>query len=144
MTAEEQMLAIASQLKHVRQMSLQDILFTVMLRTSHIHLSFVGTDAEPACLSGLAQCTDSAPVLQTPNHLHLDSKVCHLDITPGNIMLQSTPASPWDAVCLIDFGFAAEFDPGAVADTTGKFEHAFASNRGQHHSAHANRHGRIT
>lgn len=48
------------------------------------------------------------------NHMHMDSQVCHLDITPANIMLQSTFANPWDAMRLIDFGFAMEFDPGAV------------------------------
>ena len=46
--------------------------------------------------------------------MHMDSKICHLDITPGNIMLQSTPANPWDAVRLIDFGFATKFNPGEV------------------------------
>lgn len=61
---------------------------------------------------------------QTLNHMHMDTEVCHGDITPGNIMLQSSPASPWDAVRLIDFGFATDFDSGAIPDTT---RHACAS-----------------
>ena len=48
----------------------------------------------------------------------MDSKVCHLDITPGNIMLQSKPANPWDAVRFIDFGFGTKFNPGAAAVTS--------------------------
>lgn len=54
--------------------------------------------------------------LQTLNHMHTDSNVCHLDITPGNIMPQSAPANPWDSVRLIDFGFATKFNPGDALD----------------------------
>ena len=54
--------------------------------------------------------------LQTLNHMHTDSNVCHLDITPGNIMLQSAPANPWDSVRLIVFGFATKFNPGDALD----------------------------
>lgn len=52
--------------------------------------------------------------LQTLNHMHLDSNVCHMDITPGNIMLQSKPVNPWDVVRIIDFGFAKWFNEGAA------------------------------
>ena len=44
--------------------------------------------------------------------MHLDSMVCHMDITPANIMLQSNPVSLWDTVRLIDFGFAKPLNPG--------------------------------
>ena len=45
-------------------------------------------------------------------HMHLDSNVCHMDITPNNIMLQHNPVNEWDTVRLIDFGFAQDFDAG--------------------------------
>ncbi|KAL3137997.1 hypothetical protein ABBQ38_005234 [Trebouxia sp. C0009 RCD-2024] len=35
-----------------------------------------------------------------------------MDITPGNIMLQSKPVNPWDVVRIIDFGFAKWFNEG--------------------------------
>ena len=48
---------------------------------------------------------------QTLLHLHLKSHICHLDLTPANIMLQKCSDS-WDQLRLIDFGFATRFDPG--------------------------------
>lgn len=50
--------------------------------------------------------------MQTLFFLHLDSTVCHLDLTPANIMLQAHCDDPWDTLRLIDFGFAAIFNPG--------------------------------
>lgn len=67
-----------------------------------------------AFLSVFAELQSFDCALQTLNHMHLDSNICHLDITPGNIMMQSKPASPWDAVRLIDFGFADWFNEGAT------------------------------
>ena len=55
--------------------------------------------------------------MQTLFFTHLDSNFCHLDVTPSNIMLQTHADSPWDTVRLIDFGFAASFDPGELADS---------------------------
>ena len=50
--------------------------------------------------------------MQTLYFMHLNSSVCHLDLTPANIMLQACCDDPWDTVRLIDFGFAADFNPG--------------------------------
>ena len=66
-------------------------------------------------------CFSTTLVLQTLNRMHLDSEICHMDITPSNVMLQSNPGCPWDAVRLIDFGFAKEFNAGrAVINTRGR------------------------
>lgn len=50
--------------------------------------------------------------MQTLILMHINSTVCHLDLTPANIMLQAYCDDAWDTVRLIDFGFAACFNPG--------------------------------
>ena len=56
--------------------------------------------------------TEGVYLMQTLFQLHLESNLCHLDVTPSNIMLQAHCDDPWDSVRLIDFGFAACFNPG--------------------------------
>ena len=50
--------------------------------------------------------------MQTLYALHTYSNICHMDISPANIMFNPLRGSPWDSVTLIDFGFAQEFDAG--------------------------------
>lgn len=40
------------------------------------------------------------------------SNLCHMDLSPDNIMLRSDKSNPWDTLRLIDFGFAAKYNPG--------------------------------
>ena len=54
--------------------------------------------------------------MQTLFFMHLGSNLCHLDVTPSNIMLQAHADSPWDTLRLIDFGFASEFNPGECTE----------------------------
>ena len=50
--------------------------------------------------------------VQTLWELHCASHLCHLDLSPDNIMLRTDNSNPWDTLRLIDFGFATEFNPG--------------------------------
>ena len=50
-------------------------------------------------------------LLQTLFELHV-VKWCHLDVSPGNVMLQSHSDHPWDTLRLVDFGFAKQFEAG--------------------------------
>ena len=50
-------------------------------------------------------------LLQTLLHLHM-AEWCHLDVSPGNVMLQSHSDHPWDTLRLVDFGFAKQFEAG--------------------------------
>ncbi len=43
---------------------------------------------------------------QTVSLLHGVSKVAHLDITSGNIMLRKEGFDIWDQLWLVDFGFS--------------------------------------
>lgn len=52
--------------------------------------------------------------VQTLWRLHCGSNFCHLDLSPDNIMLRSDKSNPWDTLRLIDFGFAANFNPGKL------------------------------
>ena len=103
---EQEMLAVASQMIDVRA--------CVIIRPVHT-LASCKPSMLLACPSAsfpvcqiCDQTCDQLCALQTLNHMHMDGKVCHLDITPGNIMLQSKPANPWDAVRFIDFGFGTK------------------------------------
>ena len=58
-----------------------------------------------ACISNLSV------LLQTLAKLH-SSGICHMDISPSNIMVQTKAASAWDTIRLIDFGFAKRCDTG--------------------------------
>ena len=50
--------------------------------------------------------------VQTLWNLHCAGNLCHLDVSPENIMLRSNKSNPWDSLRLIDFGFASRFNPG--------------------------------
>lgn len=50
-------------------------------------------------------------LLQTLFQLHV-AKWCHLDVSPGNVMLQWHSDHPWDTLRLVDFGFAKHFEAG--------------------------------
>ena len=50
-------------------------------------------------------------LLQTLLQLHV-VKLCHLDVSPGNVMLQWYSDHPWDTLRLVDFGFAKQFETG--------------------------------
>ena len=50
--------------------------------------------------------------MQTLVLMHLNGTVCHMDLTPANIMLQDHCDDSWNTVQVIDFGFAAFFKPG--------------------------------
>ena len=65
--------------------------------------------------------------VQTLWRLHCSSNFCHLDLSPDNIMLRSDKSNPWDTLRLIDFGFAAHFQPGRLPS------HAYA--RRESHAA---------
>ena len=113
---EEQMLAVAPQMFNVRRVKSTEMLSAIMqcnLSTccSCVQLHQIMSSSD--CLYFHQTCDHT---LQTLNHMHVDSKICHLDTTPGNIMLQSSPANPWDSVRLIDFGFATKFNPGEAPD----------------------------
>ena len=55
-------------------------------------------------------------VMQTLFHLHLNAALCHLDLTPGNLMLAHR-YNPYDTLRVIDLGFAKRFNPGEHADS---------------------------
>ena len=52
--------------------------------------------------------------VQTVMRLHW-TDVCHMDITPANIMMQTNPQYLYDRTRLIDFGFAKIFVTGKQA-----------------------------
>ena len=52
--------------------------------------------------------------VQTLSFLHSVARICHMDISLTNIMLDPLKSSSWDSVTIIDFGFAQEFDAGIV------------------------------
>lgn len=105
---EQQMLAVASQMLDVRPVSSYD-----PLHRTHCPLP-QAQQVAGLSISHFIDLLNRDCGLQTLNHMHMDSKVCHLDITPGNIMLQFKPANPWDVVRFIDFGFGTKFEPGTA------------------------------
>lgn len=64
-------------------------------------------------LSRMPSVLMKSPIaVQTLWYLHFASNICHLDLSPENIMVQWDKSNPWDTVRLIDFGFARKFNPG--------------------------------
>ncbi|KAL0055509.1 hypothetical protein WJX82_001356 [Trebouxia sp. C0006] len=57
----------------------------------------------------------AAQLLDTLFQLHV-AKWCHLDVSPGNVMLQWHSDHPWDTLRLVDFGFAKQFEAGDLTD----------------------------
>ncbi|DBA75917.1 TPA: hypothetical protein ACH3X2_008978 [Trebouxia sp. C0005] len=57
----------------------------------------------------------AAQLLETLFNLHV-VKWCHLDVSPGNVMVQWHSDHPWDTLRLVDFGFAKQFETGDLAD----------------------------
>lgn len=55
--------------------------------------------------------------MQTLFHMHINAAVCHLDLTPGNVMLETHSNNPYDTVRIIDFGLAKFSNPGKHADS---------------------------
>ena len=53
--------------------------------------------------------------MQTLFHMHCAAKVCHLDLSPDNVMLLLDKSNPWNTLKLIDFGLACMFNPGKVS-----------------------------
>lgn len=62
------------------------------------------------CVSYEAQVAEKS-LLQTLFNLHV-VKWCHLDVSPGNVMVQWHSDHPWDTLRLVDFGFAKQFETG--------------------------------
>ena len=55
---------------------------------------------------------NSVSALQTLWQLHCHSNICHLDISPSNVMVRKDCCNAWDSVRLIDFAFAQHFRTG--------------------------------
>lgn len=65
-----------------------------------------------SALSSSASLLSCGSAVQTLWWLHQQSNLCHMDLSPDNIMLRLDKSNPWDTLRLIDFGFAAKFNPG--------------------------------
>ena len=73
--------------------------------------------ARVVCCSLAAVIMNSCLLLnvQTLEQLHMKANICHLDLTITNVMLQDDRSNGWDALRLIDFGFAQFFNEGKLA-----------------------------
>ena len=57
--------------------------------------------------------------MQTLFHMHINAALFHMDLAPGNVMLEAHSKDPYDTVRIIDFGFAKRFNPGKHQTLTG-------------------------
>ena len=60
----------------------------------------------------MPQCTEAWHAVQTLFWLHCACNICHLDLSPDNVMLLLDKSNPWNTLKLIDFGLARGFNAG--------------------------------
>ena len=59
--------------------------------------------------------SNHSSLAQTLNHLHNDANMVHGDVKLSNVKLRRDVESPWDAVTLLDFGYAQICRPGTFS-----------------------------
>lgn len=71
----------------------------------------------PVCTSFSGCELKMSVSMQTLCQMHIDAELCHLDVTPRNVMLEAHSSDPWDTLRLIDFAFSRRFNTGRHTDS---------------------------
>ena len=86
------------------------LLFTLLLLSNVLARAYL---LQATLLVRPNSCKLSAAfAMQTLRQLHWASELCHLDLSPANVMMREDKCNAWDSVRLIDLAFAQTFDQG--------------------------------
>ena len=104
------MLGVAAQLLHVSLNIIVARDYVLLMKTAGI--------ADIDYRRGTCRSSIYHVFMQTLYELHCGCGLCHLDLSPSNIMLLWDTSDPWDSIRLIDFGFASKFNIGKLGCNT--------------------------